>query len=171
MFETAAVPGPLQTPDYARALVTASALLPVEDAERVVRLRVARQARLTSATPLQLWTIVEEAALRRPVGDAGTRLDQYEHLLAMTARPNVHLQVLPCSVGAHPGLGGPFVVLSFPDQLDEDVVYLEYQVGALYLEHKPEINLYNMVFDQLRAEALGLGESEALVRQLIGELS
>lgn len=115
--------------------------------------------------------MVDEAALRRPVGSPATRRAQYGHLLAMTARPNVHLQVLPASVGAHPGLGGSFIVIGFPDQLDDDVVYLEYQVGALYLERKPEIDRYSMVFDQLRAEALGLGESAALVRRLTEELS
>lgn len=170
-YETAVVPGPLQTSAYARALTSADSRVLAEDTERVVTLRMARQARLTSANPLQVWTVVDEAALRRPVGDRATRRAQYEHLLAMIARPSVHLQVLPSSVGAHPGLGGSFVVIGFPDQLDDDVVYLEYQVGALYLERKPEIGRYSMVFDQLRAEALGLGESEVLVRRLLDEVS
>lgn len=171
MYEAAVIPGPLQTPDYARALADASVQVADEDIERVVALRLARQARLTAANSLQLWTVVDEAALRRPVGSPANRLAQYEHLLEMTARPNVHLQVLPTSVGAHAGLGGSFIVIGFPDQLDGDVVYLEYQVGALYLERKPEAERYSMMFDQLRTEAIGLAESAALVYRLIEELS
>jgi hypothetical protein len=171
LYEAAVVPGPLQTSDYARALAEASVRIPDEDIERVVALRLARQERLTAANPLQLWTVVDEAALRRPVGSPASRLAQYEHLLEMTARPNVHLQVLPTAVGAHSGLGGSFIVIGFPDQLDNDVVYLEHQAGALYLERKPEIEQYSMMFDQLRTEALGPGESAALVCRLIEELS
>ncbi len=170
-YEARGVPGLLQTADYARAVTQASTLVPREDVERVVGLRLSRQRRLTSTNPLQLWAVVEETALRRPVGEPTMRREQYEHLLAMADRPNVHLQVLPHSAGAHSALEGSFIVISFPDQRDDDVVYLEYQVGALYLEHKPEIDRYSLVFDQVRAEALGLGESETLIRGLVKELS
>ncbi len=170
-YEADVVPGLLQTSDYARAVTRASSIVvSAEEVERVVTLRITRQARLTAVNPLQFWVVVEEHALRRPVGDASLRREQYEQVLSMITRPNVHLQVLPSSVGVHPGLGGSFIVIGFPDQLDDDVVYVEHSDGAVYLESKPEINRYNMKFDHLRAEALGLVESEALVRQLVKEL-
>ncbi len=170
-YETRVAPGLLQTADYARAVTRASLRVPAEHVDQVVAVRLARQARLTSANPLQLWVVVEEMALRRPVGEPEVRREQYEHLLAMVNRPNVNLQVLPHSVGAHPGLEGSFMVIGFPHPLDDDVVYLEHREGVVFLERKPEIDFYNMLFDHLRAEALGLGESEALIRGLVKELS
>jgi Domain of unknown function (DUF5753) len=98
---------------------------------------------------------------------------QLRHLIEVTAAPNstVTLQILPLAVGSHPGLSGPFVILDFPSSEDAPVVYLETATDGLYLEETTEIERYNLMFDHLRATALGARESASFITRLAEEMT
>jgi transcriptional regulator with XRE-family HTH domain len=170
-YENSAVHGLLQTPDYARAVVRE--VFPrytVEQIERLVDLRIQRQHRLDDDPPLELWAILDEAVVRRPVGGGTVMRDQLEHLLLMAERPGLTLQVLPFSCGAHAGHGGPFSILEFPNRTDSEVAYVESVAGFLYLEKDREVRARTEAFDRLRAAALAPGASTDMIAQIAHEL-
>ena len=170
-YENSAVHGLLQTPDYARAVVRE--VFPrytVEQIERLVDLRIQRQHRLDDDPPLELWAILDEAVVRRPVGGGTVMRDQLEHLLLMAQRPGLTLQVLPFSCGAHAGHGGPFSILEFPNRTDSEVAYVESVAGFLYLEKDREVRARTEAFDRLRAAALAPGASTDMIAQIAHEL-
>jgi transcriptional regulator with XRE-family HTH domain len=171
-YEVNLVPGLLQTEDYARSVITAGNLTgSLEDVERRVALRMARQPMLLSGrNPPQLWAVLDEAVLHRTVGGPGLMRLQLDHLAEVASRPNVAVQVIPYSAGAHPGMGKPFVILSFPERADPDVVYLEDLTSTLYLEDVDEVDRYNVLFNHLRATALSFEESAALLTSVAKEL-
>ena len=170
-YENSAVHGLLQTPGYARAVVRE--VFPrytVEQIERLVDLRIQRQHRLDDDPPLELWAILDEAVVRRPVGGGTVMRDQLEHLLLMAERPGLTLQVLPFSCGAHAGHGGPFSILEFPNRTDSEVAYVESVAGFLYLEKDREVRARTEAFDRLRAAALAPGASTDMIAQIAQEL-
>jgi transcriptional regulator with XRE-family HTH domain len=171
-YEVNLVPGLLQTEDYARSVISAGNLTSSpEAAERWVALRMARQPMLLSGhNPPQLWAVLDEAVLHRTVGGPGLMRLQLEHLVDVASRPNVAVQVIPYSAGAHPGMGKPFVILSFPERADPDVIYLEDLTSTLYLEDVDEVDRYNVLFNHLRATALSFEESAALMTSVAKEL-
>ncbi|TDC90003.1 XRE family transcriptional regulator [Saccharopolyspora aridisoli] len=170
-YESEAIPGLLQTREYAYA-ITKSTLIRAHDAEigRRVDLRIQRQGRVTGDNPLELWAVVGEAALRRPVGGDGVLRRQLEHILKLGQLPNVTLQVMPLDAGAHPAQAGPFVILRYSNHIDPDVVYLETHVGGLYLEREIELTNYATMMDHLKAHAVDPGGSIDFIHQRIGEL-
>jgi transcriptional regulator with XRE-family HTH domain len=154
-YEIQFVPGLLQTPDYARAVAAVG--WPAGSAaeiERRVSLRMARQAVLTRPTLAHLWLVLDEAALRRPVGRPDVMRGQLRHLLDMAARPNVSLQIIPLARGAHAAAGGPFSILRFGEPDLPDVVYLEQLTSALYLDKRDAVDHYLAVMERLCVEAL-----------------
>ena len=154
-YEIQFVPGLLQTPDYARAVAAVG--FPagsVAEIERRVSLRMARQAVLTRPTLAHLWLVLDEAALRRPVGPPDVMRGQLRHLLDMGARPNVSLQIIPLARGAHAAAGGPFSILRFGEPDLPDVVYLEQLTSALYLDKREAVDHYLAVMERLCVEAL-----------------
>src|SRR5207237_2556230 len=100
-YQVQVVPGLLQTEDYSRALIR-SGHLEAEDAEveRRVELRMARQRVLHREDPVRLWAVIDEASLRRPVGGTAVTRAQIRHLIEASHLPNVHIQLLPLTVGA-----------------------------------------------------------------------
>jgi transcriptional regulator with XRE-family HTH domain len=158
------VPGLLQTEQYAREIRRAS-LSPAdpEQTERWTALRMARQRRLTEEEPVRLWAVLNEAALHRTIGGPKVMTDQLTRLADASALPNVTLQVLPFSVGAHPAMDSPFMILGFPERSDEDVVYIEQMSQAMYVETAAEVDWYTLAFDHLRARALDPDESLARI--------
>lgn len=170
-YESEAIPGLLQTREYAYAL-TKSTIIRADESEiaRRVELRMQRQLRVTGENPLDLWAIVSEVALRRCVGGRGVLRRQLEYLLELAALPHVTLQVMPLDAGAHPAQAGPFVILSYSDHADPDVVYLETHVGGLYLEKEMEVSNYVLMMDHLRAHANGPEESMRVLDERRGEL-
>jgi transcriptional regulator with XRE-family HTH domain len=171
IYEVSLIPGLLQTEDYARAVIRSGMMSsPVEDVERAVALRMARQPAVTRDDPPKVWAVVDEAALRRRVGGAGLMRLQLEHLLAQAALPNVAVQVIPFTGGAHPAMGRPFVILVFPERVDTDVVYLEDLTSALYVEDVAEVDRYNVFFNHLRATALSFDDSAALITSVLKEM-
>jgi hypothetical protein len=144
------VPGLLQTEEYTRAVIHGAQLdESPEEAERRVALRMARQRLLTMPDAPRLWAVVDEAALRRPVGGPKVMRAQLEWLIEATKLPNVTLQVLPFSAGAHPALVGAFSILRFADAELPDVVYLEHLTNAAYLDKGEDVNQYLHVMDQI----------------------
>jgi transcriptional regulator with XRE-family HTH domain len=162
------VTGLLQTEAYARAVMAAAMRADADDREidRQVAVRLERQKRLTAPDAPTLWAIVNEAVLHRQVGGPQVMADQLAHIRQLAARPNVTVQVLPFTAGAHPAMLGSFTLMQFPDPADRDVVYLEAETGALYLEKPEDVRRYSLMIDYLRAQALGPAESRALIAQL-----
>jgi len=170
-YEISVVHGLLQTPDYARAVLCE--MFPRHTAkqiDRLVDLRIQRQRRFDDNPPLELWAILDEAVIQRPVGGSEVMRAQLEHLLRMAARPGLTLQVLPFSCGAHAGHGGAFSILEFPDRTDSEVAYVESVAGIIYLEKDREVRARVEAFDRLRAAALSPGASVDLIAQVAQEL-
>ncbi|MGE3288285.1 MAG: helix-turn-helix domain-containing protein [Pseudonocardia sp.] len=168
-FTVSYLPGLLQTADYARAMFAAGMVWDRGQAlENAVAVRTIRQERLTDPEhPLHLEAIVDEAALRRPVGGPAVHRAQLEHLLRAVELPTVTLQVLPTGVGAHPGLASAFTLLSFGDLGEPDIAYVEHTLGSVTFDKEPDVARARLYFDRLRAEALGLANSAALVRGVL----
>jgi transcriptional regulator with XRE-family HTH domain len=170
-FEPLVVPGLFQTTEYARAVLRAIVpKLPPERIERQLELRMTRQLMLTQADPAAVWVVLDEAALRRPVGESGVMIEQLHHLTEAAALPTVTIQVLPFPAGEHPGFSGAFTILGFPEPADPDIVYIEHASGDLYLERAEEIQQYALRFDYLRAAALAPDDSAAFLAALLKEL-
>ncbi|CAL9644970.1 hypothetical protein SUDANB105_06452 [Streptomyces sp. enrichment culture] len=159
-LETSVVPGLLQTPEYARAVTRAAVEGLDEDGlDALVEVRLARQDVLRSHPPLRLCAVLDEAVLRREVGGPDVMRRQLHRLLEAARLPQVRLQVLPFSAGAHIGVTGPFVVFSFSNTSDLDVVVLDHLTSSLYLERKEDVEAYTEAFDALRRNALSPEES------------
>src|SRR5579875_2058220 len=167
------VPGLLQTEHYARAVIRA--VRPGyddESVERRVTARLVRQkALLDREKRPELLCVLNEAVLRRQVGDEHVMAAQLAALADAASRPNVTLQVLPFGAGAHAGLEGGFVLIEFPDEADPDVVYVEGIMGDLYLESVEEIKRYQLAFERIQAIALGSPETVEFLTALIRELA
>ncbi|RSS70342.1 helix-turn-helix transcriptional regulator [Streptomyces sp. WAC06614] len=165
--ELSVVPGLLQTAAYARA-VTRAALggLPEPKVDALVDVRLARQAVLWSDPPLELSAVLDEAVLRRQIGGPGVMAEQLRHLVDVARLPHVQLQVLPFSVGGHLGLTGPFVIFSFPNIADLDVVVLDHLTSSLYLERKEDLEAYSAAFRTIQAHALPPQDSSELISEI-----
>jgi transcriptional regulator with XRE-family HTH domain len=153
------VHGLLQTEDYARAMLRGGHLSDSDGVERLVALRMRRQDMLTKPNPIELWAVIDEAALHRLMGGAEVMRGQVARLVELADLPNVTLQVLPFTKGAHAGVIGAFTLIEFPDQTDNDVVYVDSPAGNIYLEKDKDLRRYTLVFDHLRAAALPPDES------------
>ncbi|MFE1799932.1 helix-turn-helix domain-containing protein [Streptomyces sp. NPDC059517] len=158
-LENSVVPGLLQTPEYARA-VTRAALDGVPDGkidalvEMLVKVRLARQEVLRSNKPLRLSAVLDESVLRRTVGGPEVMARQLDRLREAAHLPHVRIQVLPFGVGAHIGVTGPFVIFSFTNRSDLDVVVLDHLTSSLYLEQREDLQSYEEAFTSLQGQAL-----------------
>ncbi|WP_433615212.1 helix-turn-helix domain-containing protein [Dactylosporangium sp. CA-139114] len=154
-YEVQFVPGLLQTQQYARAVVLLGHGRAKEDEiERRVELRMQRQQILHRPDPPKLWMVVDEAALRRPIGGNEVMRGQIEALLEINnTLPNVRLQVIPFNAGGHAAAGGAFTLLRFPDDDLPDVVYIEQLTSALYLDKRDDVDLYAEAMERLCVEA------------------
>jgi transcriptional regulator with XRE-family HTH domain len=171
-YEISVVHGLLQTTDYARAVLRASAPRHTADQiERLVDLRMERQRRLDDDPPLDLWVIHDEAVIRRTVGGSAVMRHQLAHLLVVSGLPAVTLQVLPFDSGAHAGHDGPFSIIEFHDRSDSEVVYVESAAGPVYLEKDRDVRARTEVFDRLRAAALPPEASLDLISKAARELA
>ena len=168
-YEGQFIPGLLQTDDYMRAVIHDTHLESSEEMGRRVRLRMARQTLLTREHPPRLWAVVDEAALRRPVGGPGVKRGQLERLLDAAKLPNVTMQILPFDTGAHPAMVGSFSVLRFPDQELPDVVYLEHLTSASYLNKPDEVDQYLHVMEGICIRAAAPEETVSLLNRFLDE--
>ena len=154
LYEVQFVPGLLQTADYARAVVRLGqpGAAP-EEIERRISLRMGRQELLTKPGGPRLWAIVDEAALRRPIGGKEVMRAQLEQLILATEEPQVTLQVMPFRSGGHAAEAGAFTIMRFPEPDPPDVVYLEQLTSALYLDKRDDVEKYTEVMERLSVES------------------
>jgi transcriptional regulator with XRE-family HTH domain len=166
LYAPQTVPGLLQTEQYAHEIIRASLLItPPGEIERRVQVRISKQQVLDREQPLHLSVVLDEAALLRQVGGAEVMRVQLHKLAEAADRPNIEVQVLPASIGAHPATSGQFVILEFPELSASDVVYLEHLTSNVYVEQEAEVFRYNLAFDGLRSLALDPAESR---KRIIG---
>jgi transcriptional regulator with XRE-family HTH domain len=167
-FEVQFVHGLLQTEDYARAVILiANARASAEEIDRRVSVRMKRQQLLARPGAPELWTVLDEAVLRRPPGGAGVMRAQLAHLLELTALPNVTLQVIPFDVGPHAAAGGPFTILRFPEPDLPDLVYLEQLDSATYLDSPDQVTQYLSVMNEICVQALPKPATKDMLRALL----
>lgn len=167
-YEVQFVHGLVQTAEYARAVVRrgmkgASA----DDVERRVALRMERQKHLLASDAPEFHIVLDEAALRRPYGDREVMRGQLQHLIDVSERPNVRLQIMPFGFGGHSGESGAFTLLSFPESDLSDVVYLEQLTSALYLDKREDVAHYEQALKELQQDSPGPDESRDLLRGLL----
>jgi transcriptional regulator with XRE-family HTH domain len=163
-FELAVVPGLLQTEDYARALVLGGPLeLDPDEVERLVEVRMTRQQVLTKQDRPQLWAILDECAIRRIVGGPTIMRAQLQYLVTLAEQGKTTIQVVPYSVGAHPGTVGAFMILAFAGPGEIDVVYMETAGGSMSVDKAEEVQHYATAFDHLRAVAFSPDDTRAML--------
>ena len=171
-YHTHLVHGLLQTPDYARAMLRAARPELLEhEIDQLVQFRLRRQQVLTRADPppLTLWSVMDEAVLRRQVGGRETMHAQLQRLITASELPNVTLLVRPDELGAHPGLDGPMSILQF-ETGTRPVVYVEGQAGNLYMEKDDDLRRCQQTMNHILAAAPGPDQSLALIRQIAKEI-
>jgi hypothetical protein len=154
-YEVQFVPGLLQTADYARGVVVSG--LPEasqSEVDRRVKLRLERQRILERIPPATYWVVIDEAALRRPVGGRAVMQEQVRRLLEVAERPNITIQVMPLRRGTHTADGGAFSMLRFADPDIPDIVYVEQLVSALYLDKPEHVERYRQAMERLTVAAL-----------------
>ncbi len=170
-YQTHLVPGLLQTEEYARALIRASRPGETpESVDRRIALRTRRQAMLHDDDGLELWAVLDEAVLRRPIGGHAVMRAQLVRLLESGELPRVTIQVLPFARGAHAGVEGSFSIIGFPDPTDLDVVYVDCPAGNIFLEKEKDVRRHTTWFDHLRAAALPPDESADFITAAADDL-
>jgi transcriptional regulator with XRE-family HTH domain len=172
LFQTSFIPGLLQTEPYAWAVLdTAMPKVETSVVEQRLRARVERGKVLTRpGNPLELWVVLDEAAVRRVVGGREVMREQLLRLTEESDKRNVILQVLPFDAGAHPAMVGSFVLLDFPDPADPELVYVEGIAGDNIVEGHNEIRRFGIMFDQLRAMALSPRDSSMLITEVANRM-
>ena len=166
-YEVQFVPGLLQTADYARGVVV-SGLPETAPAEvdRRVKLRLERQRILERVPPATYWVVIDEAALRRPVGGRAVMQAQLKHLLELGERPNITMQVMPLRRGTHTADGGAFSMLRFADPDIPDIVYVEQLVSALYMDKPEHVERYRQAMERLTVAALAPTDTTEFLTKL-----
>lgn len=169
LYEPLVIPGLLQTPAYARAVIAGT--IPHVTAEQAgarLQVRLRRQDRLGAPRdPLRLWVVLDESALRRVVGSREVMRKQLDRLTRLGAQPHITVQVLPHGAGAHPGVSGQFSLLEFADAADMSVVYLERFTSDVYLEKRSDVRLYRDMYAHLQARALSPDSTRHLIDEAI----
>ncbi|MDB1086733.1 helix-turn-helix transcriptional regulator [Streptomyces sp. ACA25] len=170
-FEMSLVPGLLQTEEYARALIAGGGVCTSseETTEALVKLRMERQSLFNQVTPPRLIALIDEAALRRPVGGPSVMARQLRHLNEITSPPSLAIHVLPLNLGVHPGIDGPFHLISYAPDAGFDVALLDHRYSGIWLEEEEQVNAYRTLFDHIRSMALSSPQSRSLIDRLAQE--
>ena len=165
-WEATIVPGLLQTPEYARAIMLANpAMISPDKLENFISIRLERQARLEQGTDIRLDVVIWEAALITTVGSDEVQRGQLGRLLELMDRPNISVQVLPLEAGDKASMSGSFVMFSFGREQSVSTVFVETLTSSQYLERDQELRGYTLVFDALRSAALSPAASAMRIRQ------
>jgi transcriptional regulator with XRE-family HTH domain len=171
VYEVQFVPGLLQTAGYARAIMARGwPNAPEDEIKRRVNMRITRQELLRKQGGPRFWAVVDEAALRRPVGSPEVFRSQLEHLVEATQDSRITLQVTPFRSGAHTAEAGAFTIMRFPDADLPDVVYLEQLTSALYLDKREDVERYSEVMERLSVESEPPERTADLLRDMLGDL-
>ncbi|HZB29634.1 MAG TPA: helix-turn-helix transcriptional regulator [Streptosporangiaceae bacterium] len=170
-YEVQFVPGLLQTAAYARAVIELSHGSDGEEKiERRLTVRMRRQQILHRPGPPRVWMVIDEAALRRPIGGRATMFAQLEHLIDICELPHVTIQVLPFRVGGHAAGGGPISVLRLPAPELPDVVYLEQLATAVYPDKPSELEYYRHIMNRLAVQAEPASAAPEVLRQILSTI-
>ncbi len=171
VYEAQFVPGVLQTEEYARAIITGGAATPDPTAEDRVAVRMRRQRHIEDGG-VKFWAIIDEAAVRRPVGgpDLGIMRRQLQRLIEFCDHSDVTLQIIPFSAGVHAAEAGSFTILRYPDFGLSDIVYLEQLTGSICLDKRQDIDAYTMAMERLSVIADPPSETKGLLKQMIDDL-
>jgi transcriptional regulator with XRE-family HTH domain len=169
-YEVQFVPGLLQSAEYMRAVVSTNRSLSAAEVAGRAELRARRQSVLGRLDAPILWAVLDEAALRRPVGGPAVMRAQVEFLIEQAARPNVTIQLLPYSVGAHAAEGGAFTVLRFAEPELPDVVYLEHLTNAQYIERAEDVEHFSRAMDRISVDALPPDVTVRALERLLGRI-
>jgi transcriptional regulator with XRE-family HTH domain len=168
-YELQFVPGLLQTEEYARAVIRLGNAVSEDEVIRRTEARINRGLLLDREEPPRKWAVIDEAALRRPIGGRDVMRDQVRHLIKMADHPAVTLQVLPFTAGGHRALGGPFTILRFAEPDLRDVVYIEQLTSALYLDKPTEVDSYLEVMEQLCLQAEPVARTQDVLNAILKE--
>jgi transcriptional regulator with XRE-family HTH domain len=160
------VPGLLQIPEYTRALLAGGGVAKSE-IETLVVTRLGRQAILSKPNPPHYLAIIDEAVLRRPIGGPKVMTAQLRHLLTVTERPNVTVQVIPFQHGAHPGLDGPYVLLNFAKA--QPLVHLEHKRSGIFVDEPDDVEVFTQTTETLQATALDPNRSHQFIVSIAHE--
>ena len=170
-YQVQFIPGLLQTEDYARAIMLLNRPnLDSGEVDRRINVRTRRQKLLADGNGPRLWAVVDEAALRRPVGGPAVMKLQVQRLIDAAEMPNVVVQVMPFRFGGHAAESGAFTILRFPEQDLPDVVYLEQLTSALYLDKRDDVDQYIQVMERLSVDSLTPESSVELLSALLKEM-
>jgi hypothetical protein len=171
VYEVQFVPGLLQTEEYARAVVLQGEPgAERDDVERRVALRMGRQKILTRENPPRYWVVIDEAALRRPMGGRDVHVAQMEHLIDLVSEPNITLQVMPFRYGGHAADGGAFTIMRFPETDLPDIVYMEYLTGAHYIDKPEEVERYAAVMERLSVAGTSPDRTREILTGMLKEI-
>jgi Domain of unknown function (DUF5753)/Helix-turn-helix domain len=169
-FELQFVHGLFQTEGYARAVtLLGHKSAPAEEIDRRVSMRLKRQDVLTNPEPPQVWSVMDEALLRRPLGGRAVMRAQLEHLAEIASLPHVTIQVVPFGGGGHAAAGGSFSILRFAEPDLPDVVYIEQLTSALYLSDRADVDHYLEVMNELSGQALTPARSARFLADITRE--
>jgi transcriptional regulator with XRE-family HTH domain len=170
-YEIQFVPGLLQTPDYARAVIMLGhAGASADEINRRVDVRLQRQQILTRSGGPQLWAVIDEAVLRRPIGGVDVMRAQIEALIEASKLPGVRLQIIPFLAGGHAAAGGPFAILRFPEPELPDVVYVEQLTSAIYLDKREDVDHYAMAMERVCIDAEAPNHTPEILGKLLNEV-
>ncbi|MCP9211466.1 DUF5753 domain-containing protein [Streptomyces cucumeris] len=162
--------GQLDASEDARAVIAAVRPNEPHEVERLVRFRMERQKLLTrSSHPLELWAVIEESALRRPVGGKEAMAAQINQLIQASALPNVTVQVMPNAKGAHMAMAGTFALLDF-EPTTPSVVHVDSIAGNVYLEKERDVRKFTQTFDMVRAAGPDPEETPGILENLAKEM-
>jgi transcriptional regulator with XRE-family HTH domain len=146
-FQPLIIPGLFQTEDYIRANAEKT-----REVDEIVAKRLARREILTKENPPFLWVVIDEAAIRRPVGGPAVMRAQHQLLLDLGELPNVYIQVVPEGAGSYPGLNGGLIILTMPD--GRNIGYAEAQFGGRLIEDPTEVTRLGVLFNRIRSKTL-----------------
>lgn len=166
-YESIIIPGLLQTPQYASAILRGGRLLADEEITRKVAARMQRQSILDQDNPPRLWVVIDEAALAKSVGGREVMQQQIRHLIEMAERPNVDVQVVRNEVGSHAAMDGAFVILDFPTPEDLPLAYIETATEDLYVENPEAIQQYVSIFGHTCGVADSPEDTAVFLRSLL----
>lgn len=163
-YELVAVPGLLQTEEYARAMLRTQVMASDDETDERVAARMDRQVILARDKPPMLWVLLDEGVLRRPVGGNGVMNEQIRHLIESAGRPNIVIQIIPAGVGAHQGMSGNFIIAEFDDS--RPVAYQDTAARGQIIEDADDIGAISLLWDTLKSEALPRSASLELLEEV-----
>lgn len=172
-FQPILVPGLLQTEEYARITIAqlVESLSP-KDLDNLVEIRMKRQELHSRRPSPTMFFVIDEAVVRRVVGGKDVMRRQIDHLIAMGARRNVTIELVPFAAGVHPGMQGPFVIMQLPEPAHDDVLYLEGSKGAIVIiDNAEDVAIYQEKFEQLHKLSMSPADTAAYLRKVAEEMN